>query len=147
MGTLWRRLSRSKFKGKPHWGKNHKIAFQNVQMLTPNMGQFLEARENFDPMGLFSIEWLDIILGIDSSSITHLHQGQNLPKISWANIVVQRAFVCVQMTHIATPQRTTIVGKATFFIKLECADTKALNFELNPQSFNSILCNLYVLLN
>lgn len=58
----------NKFGGRPHWGKNRNLAFENMHSRTRAMAKFLEVRQRFDPSGLFSSEWTDAILGIQSSA-------------------------------------------------------------------------------
>lgn len=57
-----------KFGGKPHWGKNRDLTFEDMHIRTRAMEKFLEACKRFDSSGLFSSEWTDAILGIQSSS-------------------------------------------------------------------------------
>lgn len=57
-----------KFGGKPHWGKNRDMAFEDMNTRTLSLEKFLEVRQRFDPWGLFSSEWTDAILGINISS-------------------------------------------------------------------------------
>lgn len=58
----------NKFGGKPHWAKNRDVTFEGMHSRTLAMGKFLETRQRFDPLGLFSSEWSDVVLGIASSS-------------------------------------------------------------------------------
>ncbi|KAH7290306.1 hypothetical protein KP509_30G041700 [Ceratopteris richardii] len=52
-----------KFGGKPHWGKNRILAFDDMHRRVRAMEKFLQVRERLDPFRLFSNEWTDAILG------------------------------------------------------------------------------------
>lgn len=58
----------NKFGGKPHWGKNRDATFEGMQTRTLAMEKFLEVMKRYDPLGLFSNEWTNALLGIKSSS-------------------------------------------------------------------------------
>ncbi|XVE53726.1 hypothetical protein DITRI_Ditri03aG0025600 [Diplodiscus trichospermus] len=51
-----------KYGARPHWAKNRKVAFLNVQSKYPNHHKFLEAKQQLDPENMFSSEWSDEIL-------------------------------------------------------------------------------------
>ncbi|GAA0180294.1 oxidase [Lithospermum erythrorhizon] len=52
-----------KYGGKPHWGKNRKVAFLGVdKKFGNNFNKFIEAKNLLDPQKMFSTEWSDEIL-------------------------------------------------------------------------------------
>ncbi|XP_068648740.1 L-gulonolactone oxidase 3-like [Aristolochia californica] len=51
-----------KYRAKPHWAKNRKLAFIGAQEKYPNFGRFLEAKKQLDPRGMFSSETSDEFL-------------------------------------------------------------------------------------
>lgn len=55
-----------KYLAKPHWAKNRKVAFLDVQRKYPRFGKFVAARKVVDPDGIFSSESSDeILFGIE----------------------------------------------------------------------------------
>ncbi|CAN1309495.1 Probable L-gulonolactone oxidase 6 [Linum perenne] len=53
-----------KYQGLPHWGKNRVLAFEGVMEKFKEKGaKFLEVKNMYDPIGLFSSEWSDQIFG------------------------------------------------------------------------------------
>ncbi|XP_010251945.1 PREDICTED: probable L-gulonolactone oxidase 6 [Nelumbo nucifera] len=57
-------LALFKYGGLPHWGKNRNLAFDDVINKYRNARAFLQVRERYDPLGLFSSEWTDQVLGL-----------------------------------------------------------------------------------
>lgn len=53
-----------KYQGLPHWGKNRNVAFLDVIKKFRSAEKFLRVKESFDPLGLFSSEWTDQVLGL-----------------------------------------------------------------------------------
>ncbi|KAI4316129.1 hypothetical protein L6164_024138 [Bauhinia variegata] len=51
-----------KYGAKPHWAKNRNSAFLGVQNKYPKFNQFLAAKKQMDPQGLFSSKWSEEIL-------------------------------------------------------------------------------------
>ncbi|KAL5698376.1 hypothetical protein ACHQM5_029425 [Ranunculus cassubicifolius] len=51
--------------GLPHWSKNRHIAFNGVIKKYSRGKKFLEVKEKYDPMGLFSSEWTNQVLEVE----------------------------------------------------------------------------------
>ncbi|KAE9586200.1 putative oxidoreductase [Lupinus albus] len=51
-----------KYGAKPHWAKNRKLAFLDVQKKYPKFNQFIAAKQQLDPQSVFSSTWSDEIL-------------------------------------------------------------------------------------
>ncbi|CAL1396595.1 unnamed protein product [Linum trigynum] len=63
-----------KYGALPHWGKNRNVAFAGAIARYENGAEFLKVKEEYDPLGLFSSEWTDQILGL-RDGLTILGEG------------------------------------------------------------------------
>ncbi|CAN0842341.1 Probable L-gulonolactone oxidase 6 [Linum grandiflorum] len=59
-----------KYNATPHWAKNRDVAFEGVIKKYKNAKKFLKVREEYDPLGLFSSEWTDYVLGLNNRAST-----------------------------------------------------------------------------
>lgn len=48
-----------KYGAKPHWGKNRRLAFLGVKQKYPKFEEFMKAKTQMDPRGMFSSKWSD----------------------------------------------------------------------------------------
>ncbi|KAH7519414.1 probable L-gulonolactone oxidase 4 [Ziziphus jujuba] len=63
-----------KYGALPHWGKNRNIVFDGVINKYKNANKFLRIKNVYDPLGLFSSEWTDQVLGLQGG-ITKFKEG------------------------------------------------------------------------
>ncbi|KAE8723253.1 L-gulonolactone oxidase 5 [Hibiscus syriacus] len=66
-----------KYGALPHWGKNRNLAFDGVIKKYKKGGEFLKVKNKYDPLGLFSSEWTDQVLGL-RNGVTMLKEGCSL---------------------------------------------------------------------
>ncbi|XP_010267413.1 PREDICTED: probable L-gulonolactone oxidase 6 [Nelumbo nucifera] len=63
-----------KYGGLPHWGKNRNVAFDGAIKKYHNSREFLRVKEAYDPLGLFSSQWTDQVLGLQTG-VTIIKEG------------------------------------------------------------------------
>ncbi|XP_047084610.1 L-gulonolactone oxidase 2-like [Lolium rigidum] len=83
-----------KYGGLPHWGKNRNLAFIGVARKYPGMRQFLRVKNAYDPDGLFSSDWSDMMLGV----------GAGTPTKDAPGCALEGMCVCSQDAHCAPDQ-------------------------------------------
>ncbi|XP_059634440.1 probable L-gulonolactone oxidase 6 [Cornus florida] len=67
-------LAMVKYGGLPHWGKNRNVAFDGVIKKYKNAQKFFKVKKMYDPLGLFSSEWTDQVLGL-KDGVTIVKEG------------------------------------------------------------------------
>eukprot|EP00258_Populus_trichocarpa_P002609 XP_002302668.2 probable L-gulonolactone oxidase 6 [Populus trichocarpa] len=106
-----------KYGGLPHWGKNRNLVFNGALKKYKNAGAFLRVKEMYDPLGLFSNEWTDQVLGLkgDVNIIKEgcaleglcicsqdIHCAPSKGYLCRAGKIYQEARVCA---HVSTPEQ------------------------------------------
>ncbi|KAF7088324.1 hypothetical protein CFC21_091446 [Triticum aestivum] len=84
-----------KYSGLPHWGKNRNLAFAGAAGKYPGMRRFLRVKSAYDPDGLFSSGWSDMMLGAG---------GATGPTTDAAGCALEGMCVCSRDAHCAPEQ-------------------------------------------
>jgi L-gulonolactone oxidase len=49
--------------GRPHWGKMHRLGVPELSARYPRFADFVALRDELDPTGVFTNDYLDRVLG------------------------------------------------------------------------------------
>ncbi|KAG9142244.1 hypothetical protein Leryth_007681 [Lithospermum erythrorhizon] len=82
-----------KYGGLPHWGKNRNLAFEGSINKYKHANEFLEVKKQYDPLGLFSSEWTDQILGLRNGIMVYKN-----------GCALEGLCICSQDSHCAPSQ-------------------------------------------
>ncbi|KAK4706369.1 hypothetical protein R3W88_034064 [Solanum pinnatisectum] len=63
-----------KYGALPHWGKNKNVAFIGAINKYKNVDKFLQVKQSYDQLGLFSSEWTNQVLGL-KDGLTIVKEG------------------------------------------------------------------------
>lgn len=87
-------MAKLKYNSLPHWGKNRNLAFDRAITKYKNANAFLKVKESLDPLGLFSTQWTDQILGL-KGNVTIVKEGCALEGLC----------ICSEDSHCAPNKR------------------------------------------
>ncbi|KAL0414887.1 UNVERIFIED_CONTAM: putative L-gulonolactone oxidase 6 [Sesamum radiatum] len=82
-----------KYNALPHWGKNRNVAFQGAINKYKKATEFLKIKQIYDPLGLFSSDWTDQILGLSSRSVVMMNDEEGC--------ALEGLCICSQDIHCA----------------------------------------------
>ncbi|KAL0457568.1 UNVERIFIED_CONTAM: putative L-gulonolactone oxidase 6 [Sesamum latifolium] len=82
-----------KYNALPHWGKNRNVAFQGAINKYKKATEFLKIKQMYDPLGLFSSDWTDQILGLSSRSVVMMNDEEGC--------ALEGLCICSQDIHCA----------------------------------------------
>ena len=66
--TLLARAAAALFDARPHWGKFCPLEPDEIARLYPQLEQFREIAQRYDPQGVFRNQWVSRILGFDDDA-------------------------------------------------------------------------------